>query len=183
LAAVGSSTTEVSLKWTASSGAASYDVERSSGVSDPYVSIGTPTTSSFTDTGRSPFTSYLYRVRARNSTGVSDWAVDPGTTLVFTDPVLTAGLTIVNKNHFTELRQAVDSMRTAAELGTFTWTDDPLVVETTLIKAVHIEELRSALQEAREALGLLPINFTDGTLTPQVSVVKAIHIQNLRDGL
>jgi hypothetical protein len=181
--AVASSSTQVSLSWTASSGATSYDVGRSAGAGDPFVSIGTPSGTTLTDGGRSPLTTYIYRVRARNSTGVSDWSRDPATTILFTDPTLVVGVTGTKAVHLSELRQAVAAMRTAAGLGVFTWTDDPIVAQSTLIKAAHVSELRTALAEARDMLGLSPMTLTDGTLTPATSVVKAVHVQELRDGL
>jgi hypothetical protein len=67
----------------------------------------------------SPLTTYLYGVRARNGTGVSEWAADPTTTFVFTDPVLTVGETTAKATHISELQQAVLAMRTAAELPAF----------------------------------------------------------------
>jgi hypothetical protein len=88
-------------------GATSYDVQRSSGASDPYVTIATPAVNSYGDSGLTALTTYLYRVRARNGTGVSDWAVDPATTIVFTDPFLTAGVTLAKAAHISELWQAV----------------------------------------------------------------------------
>jgi hypothetical protein len=181
--AAATSPTQIGLTWSASAGATSYDVQRSSGVSDPFITIGGPTMTSSTDGGRLPNTTYLYRVRARNATGVSDWSIDPGTTVVFTDPTLTAGVTLVKKAHVAELREAMAAMRAAAGLSAFNWSDHPLVIGTTLIRALHMSELRTALQEARNALGLDGLAFTDGTLTPQVTVVKRVHIQELRDGV
>jgi hypothetical protein len=135
------------------------------------------------DGGQAADTTYLYRVRARNGTGVSDWSVDPATTVLFTDPTLTAGLTLVKRVHVTQLRQAVGSMRQAAGLSAFTWSDNSIVIGTTLIRAQHVSDLRTALQEARDALDLDGLVFTDGTLTPQLTVVKRVHIQELRNGL
>jgi hypothetical protein len=182
-AAASTSTTHVSLAWSASAGATSYDVQRSSGVSDPYVTIGAPTTNSLSDGARTPMTTYLYRVRARNGTGVSDWSVDPATTVLFTDPTLTAGGTAVKRIHVTELRDAVAAMRVAAELNVPSWSDNPIVAGTTPIRALHVSELRSMLLEAKDALGLVSPGFTDGTLTAGMSVVKRVHIQELRDGI
>jgi hypothetical protein len=135
-------------------------------------------------------TTYLYRVRARNMNGLvpaqmqfSDWSVDPATTILFTDPILTAGVTAVKEVHVKELRQAVAAMRTAAEVSSSTWNDDPIVAGTTLLRALHVSELRIALAQARAALGLDVLSLTDGTLTPGATVVKRVHIQELRDGV
>lgn len=185
LDASGLSGSQVALSWPASAGTASYEIQRSLGVRDAYVTIATinaPATS-YTDSGRTAGATYLYRIRARNATGVSDWSIDPGTTIAFTDPSLVAGETTVKAAHISQLREAVASIRVLAELPAVTWSDDPLVIGGSLIRAVHITELRTALNEARTALDLAPISFTDGTLSPGLTVVRAVHIQQLRGGL
>jgi hypothetical protein len=174
--------TTVNLTWSTSSGATSYEVQRSAGVSDAYATIASPTTNSHSDTGRSSMTTYLYRVRAKNATGVSDWAVDPATTVIFTDPTLTVGVTAIKAVHITELRQAIGAMRTAAGLAAYSWTDSTLVAGTTPVRATHMSELRTALNQARSALALTTVTFTDGTLTTGVTPVKAVHVQELRQG-
>ena len=65
LAVSGTTSTSVSLSWTASSGATSYSVFRNG------VSVGTSTSTSYTDSGLNPSTSYSYYVEAVNSTGTS----------------------------------------------------------------------------------------------------------------
>jgi hypothetical protein len=181
--ATGVSASQVALTWTAAPGATSYDLQRSLGPHDPYVTIATPVVSSYNDVGLLAATTYLYRLRARNGTGVSEWSVDPGTTVAFTDPVLTAGSRIVKAVHISELRQAVAAMRVAAELPGVTWTDAVLVAGTSRVGVTHVSELRTALNEARTGLGLAALTFTDGTLVAGASVVRAVHIQQLRDGL
>jgi hypothetical protein len=181
--ATGTSSSQVSLAWAASPGATSYELQRSLGLHDPYVTVATPVSTSYVDGRRSPATSYLYRLRAKNGTGVSEWMIDPGTTVAMTDPVLTPSHTNVRAVHVTELRQAIGAIRSTAELAPFGWTDDPLVAGTTIVKASHLSELRTALTEAREALGLATLTFTDGTIIPGATVIRAVHIQQLRDGL
>ena len=62
---------KVSLSWTASSGATSYHVKRSTTSGGSYSQIGAPTTAGFTDTGVSNGTEYFYVVAAVNSAGQS----------------------------------------------------------------------------------------------------------------
>lgn len=185
LTASGLSGSQVALSWSASAGATSYDIQRSVGLRDPYVTLATVSSpaTSYTDSGRTANTTYLYRIRARNATGVSDWSIDPATTIAFTDPALVAGQTTVKAVHISQLREAVASIRVLAELPTTTWADDPLVIGSSLIRTVHIAELRTALNEARATLALPAVAFTDGALSSGVSVVRAVHIQQLRDGL
>jgi chitodextrinase len=64
---------QINLAWTASTdnvGVAGYRVERCQGAScTTFAQIATPTTTSFSDTGLSPATSYSYRVRATDAAG------------------------------------------------------------------------------------------------------------------
>jgi hypothetical protein len=64
------SSSQIGLSWTASSGASSYKIQRSPD-STTWAQVGTSTSSSFTDTGLSPSTTYFYRVLASNSGGDS----------------------------------------------------------------------------------------------------------------
>lgn len=182
LTATATSTSSVSLTWP-SVEALEYDVQRSPGAYDAYVNVATTTTNAYTDDGRTPGTTYLYRVRARNGTGASEWVVDPATTVTFSSPVAGAGV-IVRAAHVNELRAAIGAIRAAGGLAPFTWTDAPNVLAgATGVKAAHVTELRTALNAARFSLGLAEVTFTDGTLTPGSTVVKAVHFVQLRAGV
>jgi hypothetical protein len=67
----GTSTTSVSVTWTAVSGATSYTVYRSTTSGVQGSSIGTPTTNSLVDTTPTPGTTYYYGVTATNGGGTS----------------------------------------------------------------------------------------------------------------
>ena len=62
---------QVGLLWTASTGATSYSVKRSTSSGGPYFQIAMPTATNFTDTGVSYGTKYFYVVSAVNSAGAS----------------------------------------------------------------------------------------------------------------
>jgi fibronectin type 3 domain-containing protein len=62
---------QVSLTWSASSGATSYNVKRSGTSGGPYTQITASTSTSFTDTALTNGTTYYYVVSAVNSTGES----------------------------------------------------------------------------------------------------------------
>ena len=62
---------QVSLSWTASSGATSYNVQRSTASGGPYTSVGTPTAPTYTDTNVTDGTTYYYVVSAANAAGAS----------------------------------------------------------------------------------------------------------------
>jgi fibronectin type 3 domain-containing protein len=63
--------TQISLAWSASSGASSYNVKRSTTSGGPYTTVGSPINTSFTNTGLVDGTKYFYVVSAVNSAGES----------------------------------------------------------------------------------------------------------------
>ena len=73
LAATANSPTQISLTWIASTdnvGVTGYQVQRCQGAGcTNYTQVATPTVPSFTDTDRSPNTTYRYRVRAVDAAG------------------------------------------------------------------------------------------------------------------
>lgn len=62
---------QVSLSWSVSSGATSYNVERSTTSGGPYPQIAATSTNSYTDTGLTNGVTYYYVVSAVNSAGKS----------------------------------------------------------------------------------------------------------------
>ena len=70
----GTSTTSVTVTWTAVTGATSYTVYRSTTAGTQGSVIGAPSTASFVDTTPTPGTTYYYSVTASNSSKA------PGTT-------------------------------------------------------------------------------------------------------
>ena len=182
LVATASSTTQVNLSWTASTGAVSYQIERSSNLAS-YTQIGTSTTTAYNDTSVSSGITYLYRVRGVDaSNNMSPYSnVDLATTILFTDDPLIAGVTVVKAQHFTELRSAVNAVRAAAGLAAASWTDSSL--SGVVIKVVHLQELRDNLNPALTMLGFSPPAYTDPTLTPRVTVIKKAHVNELRQSM
>ena len=62
---------QVSLTWTASSGATSYHVKRAATNGGPYSQVSAPTNASYTDSGLTNGTTYYYVVSALNASGES----------------------------------------------------------------------------------------------------------------
>lgn len=177
LEAEATGTTQVTVSWNASAGATQYEVTRGSGT--PVAVAGTQ----YIDNTVSAGTTYLYKVRAVDASSRRSpyTASDPATTVLFTNDPLVAGGTIIDDVHVTQLRTAVNAMRSAAGLGAATFTDASLA--SVLVKKVHVEELRTALNAARTALGLSAIAFTDPTLVANTTLVKTSHIEELRSGV
>jgi cellulose 1,4-beta-cellobiosidase len=63
--------TQVSLRWNASAGAASYNVKRGTASGGPYTIVASLSSTSFTDIGLTNGTTYYYVVTAVNSAGES----------------------------------------------------------------------------------------------------------------
>ena len=71
-------TTSIKVSWTASTGATSYKVYRDTTVAfaSPTL-VGSPTTTTFTDTGLTPATTYYYEIKASNINGDSPLSGTP----------------------------------------------------------------------------------------------------------
>jgi hypothetical protein len=184
LVATASSATQVNLAWSTSLGTFDhYQVERSQNINSPYILVGSNVnTTSFTDAGAGSGITYLYRVRAADAanTSFSGYSnIDLATTIIFTDDPLFSGA-IVKAQHFTELRQAVNAVRTAANLSLFNWTE--VIQPGVTIKAAHIQELRDNLNLARNALGFSAQPYTDNPIGSGVTIKKA-HVDEIWQGV
>ncbi len=71
LTATAVSSSQINLSWNASSGATSYTVYRATSSGGTYTSIGTTSSTSYSNTGLSAGTTYYYRVAASNAGGTS----------------------------------------------------------------------------------------------------------------
>jgi chitodextrinase len=178
--ATATSTSAASLSWSAGSGSIDhYEIQRATNKNGPFTTLSNTSSLSFSDSGLSSNTTYIYRVRAvdaaGNYSGFSN--TDIATTISFTDSALSAGMDI-KAAHVTELRTAVNAVRAAAGLTAASWTDSSLTGVD--VKATHINELRSNLDAALSVLGLSTGSYTD-TLTANVTPIKAVHVTELRD--
>jgi hypothetical protein len=147
--------------------------------SAPY---GGTTTATLTVTNvTSGLAGYQYRAVATNGSGS---ATSSAATLTapptFSDDPLTVGTTAVKAVHITELRQAVESLRSRAGLGAVTWTDGSIVAGVTPVRAVHIAELRAALLAVYSSAQLAPPTYTRAVVTESTSVISRVDISELR---
>ncbi len=185
LVASATSTTQVSLTWTASAsaGVASYNVERSAN-NGAFTLVASPTTTSFIDTVPAAGTTYLYKVRAVSTGGGNPSAysnMDYATTQTFIDePTIRAV-------HFVELANAVSAVRRSAGLSAFAWTATdgtgnpiPPPAVGNVVMTQHMLDLRSQLNQALTALGVPPRS--DEAITPQSTPVKKQHLIDIRQG-
>jgi hypothetical protein len=170
------STTSVRITWSAVTGADDYEVTRSTdgqSYGSPLITTGT----SIDDNGLAPKTAYLYRVRARRSTGLNSAfsAPDVAATVIFTDGAITPRETPIRKLHIKDLRDAASALRVLAQRTAFSFTDP----EPVRIRAVHIRQLRAAIDEALDALGIDTPGYADPNLAGGFKV-RAVHITDLR---
>jgi uncharacterized repeat protein (TIGR01451 family) len=181
LVATAISTSQVSLTWDAVVNATSYQVLRSSN-NGPFTLVGAPLSNAFIDPSLTPNTTYLYRVRAADSTAIGlPSNLDLATTILFTDDPIVAGSTTMKTAHVTELRTAVNAVRAAAGMASATFSD-PSLTAGFPIKAVYMTELRASLNPALAAIGVPALAYTDPSLAAG-STIKAVHIRELRAGV
>jgi len=184
--AAASSSTTVVVSWNPMAGASLYKVFRS-GNGSTYDLVGSTSANSLTDATAVGGKAYLYKVKAIGDSGLPgppsslDSSPDLATTVVFTDPVLTPGVTKVKASHLSELRGAVNAVRQLAGLAAATFTDAS-ITSGLPIKRAHLTELRTAIDAARSTLGLSSTTYTDPTITATTQV-KAAHLSELRDAV
>jgi hypothetical protein len=175
------SNARIDLTWTAAPGAHHYQVERAPNLGGTFTVLNSNVAgTTYQDTTVTSVNAYLYRVRTADAVGnlSAPSGIDVATAITFTDNPLTVGTTPVRAVHMTELRQAVNAVRAAANLSAATWTDATLTVGTTTIRAVHITELRTNLDAALNALSLYPGPYTDPSLTG--ILIRKVHVDEVR---
>ncbi|MEE8160520.1 MAG: beta-propeller fold lactonase family protein [Acidobacteriota bacterium] len=101
----------------------------------------------------------------------------------FTDDPLTSQVTLIKAVHITELRDAINTLRSNKGLGAFSFTDPTLTAGVTPVRAVHLTDLRTALNGVYDALGQTQPTYTDQTITSGSTVVKKTHIDEIRSAV
>jgi subtilase family serine protease len=118
---------QVGLTWVASSGATSYNVKRATVSGGPYTTVGTSTTTGFTNTGLTNGTTYFFVVTAVNSAGESGNSNQASATpfvSTLTQLLLNPGFESGNVNWTTTAGVIDSSTGEAAHTGTWkAWLD------------------------------------------------------------
>ncbi|HKO55484.1 MAG TPA: S8 family serine peptidase, partial [Thermoanaerobaculia bacterium] len=176
------SATSVSLSWNGVVGAAGYHVYRTANNSS-YSPAGTPAGTSHVDATASASTAYLYKVRAVD--GGANESPDSNkvlaTTVVFTDPTLLIGSTLIKEVHIAQLRTAVNAVRLLAGAGGISFID-PSLSSSIAVQRIHLIELRGGLDPARATLGLPALSYTDASISAGVTPIRIAHVIELRQG-
>jgi len=186
--------TPLTLSWT-TSGAVKYRVERKA-AGQSFTSIGTTTANSMTDSGAISGNAYLYKVCSADAAGncTSSYSnIVLGAAITFTNPTIIstvddpsgATATPIKAVHITELRTAVNAVRTLAGLPNATWTWNVAIAQL-----IHVEDVRDLRTELATALTALQIDqsapYIDPTLVGSIADpvnatrIKADHIRQLR---
>ena len=102
---------------------------------------------------------------------------------IFTDDPLTSQVTPIKAVHITELREAINTLRSNNGLGAFSFTDSTLTGGVTQVRAVHLTDLRTALDGVYDALTLTRPSYTDATIVAGATVIKKVHISEIRSAV
>jgi fibronectin type 3 domain-containing protein len=118
---------QISLTWSASATASSYNVKRGTASGGPYATISSPTATNFTDTGLTNGTTYFYVVTAVNSTGESTNSAQASATPVAPTqaPAAPTGLTATAGNAQVSLGWTASSGATSYNVKRGTTTGGP----------------------------------------------------------
>jgi subtilisin-like proprotein convertase family protein len=172
----------VNVSWTAAPFASSYAIFRKA-AGGSYTQVGTASGSPYNDSTAAANSAYLYKVRAlAGSVQSADSGFDLATTVIFTDPILTAGSTPVSAVHFTELLTAVNAVRALAGSSSVAFTI-PAPGAGVNVLAAHISDLRNGLTPARSALGLSTVIYSNPVITAGSSYIQAVDVTQLRTGV
>jgi YD repeat-containing protein len=172
----------ISLSWIgpASGGVDHYQIERSTNISGSFTFLTNVSgaVTFYNDDTVSNQHSYLYRVRSVTSGGAvsapSNMAM--GTAIAFEFANLQGQE--IRKQHFYDVRTAVNAVRTAANLSLASWAprDDLTGLE---VKTDDVQQIRTALDAALQALGIPVTAYEDSTLTSD-TLIRAIHLEQLQ---
>ena len=122
-------------------------------------------------------------VTARDAAGNTASDTLTVTSFTFTDDPVSAQSGVIKAVYLTELRTAINSLRTARGLLAYSWTDSTLTTGSTQVKAVHLTELRTALNQAYQAAVRTAPTYTDLSVVAGTTVIKAVHINELRSAV
>jgi fibronectin type 3 domain-containing protein len=172
---------QVSLSWSASSGATGYHLKRATASGGPYTQIAAPTTTSFTDSGLTNGTKYFYVVSALNSAGESanSTEVNAAPVAPVTVPAAPTGLAAAAGNAQINLTWSTTTGATSYHLKRATVSGGPYTqiavptspnfTDTGLTNGTKYFYVVSALNSAGESANSAQVN-----ATPVAPVVIAV---------
>ncbi len=171
----------VTLTWTASTGATSYNVKRATTSGGPYVKLATVTMPTFTDSSVANGTAYFYVVSALNAAGESANSAEVSATPKAAPPAAPANLTAVAGNAEVSLTWSASGGATSYHVKRATTSGGPYTqlgtptsasyTDTQVTNGVTYYYVVSALNSAGESANSAQVsatpnpNLTTGTWT------------------
>lgn len=174
---------QVSLSWTASAGAASYQIKRATTSGGPYATVATTTSNGFTDVGLTNGDTYYYVVSAENSIGETpntrEVSAKPDASIA---PVLVYSVENTGANYpAPPLPTVSNAMAIPAFPDPFAWGGDPTNLNGTRSTSFgdwehHRNEVRAYIENYE--IGTKPVvsasqvsaTYANGNLTVNVTV-------------
>jgi hypothetical protein len=172
--------TNVQLFWTPVGGVASYKVYQRLTYAGAWQFVTDVTNLYRVNLSMTNGTTRMYAVAPMYENGTIGPMGPPdiATKVAFTDDPVVPG-TPIRASHVTQLRTAVNAVRTFAGLTAFSFTDPTLA--GTAPRAVHFTELRSALTQARNTIGM-PVAFSPQAPETGTTILST-HIEEIRSGV
>ena len=97
---------------------------------------------------------------------------------VFTDPMVTAGVSVIKAVDITDLRSAIDSVRSRLNAPAIQWKT---IGGGVIVKTLDLSNVRAALTDTYAWARRTPLpQYTDPMLMPGKTVVKAIHVNEIQ---
>jgi hypothetical protein len=170
----------VSISWSSVPTATSYEVARLDLLGNTYSTITTTASLTYTDNAVSVNKAYLYKVRAV-APGIGSYSTpNLATVVIYGNPTLTAGSSIVNAQDLINIRDAANAVE---RLANRTATVFPAVTPgVTVILASDQSALRTAVNNAFTDLSLTAISYTNPTPVAG-AIISAADMNNLRNGM
>jgi hypothetical protein len=172
---------QVGLSWSASSGATSYNVKRSTTSGGPYTIVASPTTTSYTDGGLTNGTTYYYVVSAVNTAGESATSTQVSATPASPDFSVSATPSSQNVTQGNGTSYTVNLVPSGGFVGTVglsvsgspqgaTATFNPTSITTSGSSTLSV----STLSSTPVGSYLLTITATSGSLTHTATVTLVV---------
>jgi serine protease AprX len=174
--------TAVAVAWTPAVNVMNvqYEVWRGTSLANMQKIVTLPDTG-WLDTSLPANTAYVYRIVAVANGGVSVPSNNTvATTIAWTDSTICCDAPIKSA-HWSELRNGIDFIRTAANLSTGAWASP--ISSGAHIAAAQVAEMRTRLAEAFATLGVPAATFTTPLPTSGVTFIIPAHVLDLRSAI
>jgi fibronectin type 3 domain-containing protein len=179
---------QVTLSWTASSGATSYHVKRATVTGGPYIQVAAPTAANDIDAGLANGTAYFYVVSALNSAGESANSIEVSATTILPVPAIPNGLAAIAGDTQVTLSWTASAGATSYNLkrgsvsgGPYTTIASPTATsdtDTGLTNGTEYFYVVSAVNSAGQSANSASVNAAPAHSSADVTItVDPVHTQ------